>query len=421
MKYLNNTIITLVVITIFSTLINSQKLEAQESFSKHFTKERLRLDVVFAGDAFNQDCFLEGLFKEPLWGGPLNSTTEDFNYGEFNYRVENELGDIIFSKGFNSLFQEWRTTAEAKKIKRSFRSSHTIPFPKSKVNVIFSARNREDGLFYDISTFIIDPNDKQICNVSDSGYKTDTLLYNGNPNNKVDLLFIAEGYTEQEMDKFKEDALLFTGYLFDIEPYKSRKEDFNIWAVQAISKDSGTDIPHQNSWKNTALSSSFYTFNIDRYLTTPDQSIVARAASNVPYDALYIIVNTDKYGGGGIYNFYGLSMASHKTTAEVFVHELGHSFAGLADEYYSSEVAYEEFYNLSLEPWEPNITTMVNFERKWKQMVNSKKAGIFEGGGYTAKGIYRSALNCRMKSNEAAEFCPVCKAAINKMIDHYTQ
>ena len=419
MKLVTNIFTTLLIIT--TTFLNVQELEAQETFFTNFTKERLRLNIIFAGNASVQDCFLESMFKEPQWGGPLDSLTQDFNYGEYNYRVENEQGTIIFSKGFNSLFQEWRTTPEAKEIKRSFRSSCSIPFPKNKIKVIFAARDKEDGLFYDISSFGIDPNDKQICIVSNNSYKTDTLLYNGNCANKVDIVFIAEGYTSVEMTKFKNDALLFTKYLFDIEPYKSRKSDFNIWAVQAISTDSGTDIPNNNIWKNTALSSSFYTFNINRYLTAPDQSIVASAASNIPYDALYVIVNTDKYGGGGIYNFYGLSIASHKTTPEVFVHEFGHSFAGLADEYYSSEVAYENFYNLSLEPWEPNITTLVNFEKKWSTLVESGKAGIFEGGGYMAKGIYRCALNCRMKTNNAPQFCPVCISAINKMIDYYTK
>ncbi len=419
MKYFNNKIIALLIVAIATSFINVQKLDAQDNYYDNFTKERLRLDIVFAGDASVQDCFLEAMYKEPLWGGSLNLLTQDFNYGEYNYRVENEKGNIIFSKGFCNLFQEWRTTAEAKNIKRSFRGSYSIPFPKNRVNVIFSARNNKDGLFYDISTFSIDPQDKQICAVSDNGYKIDTLLYNGSSSNKVDLVFIAEGYTAQEMDKFNNDAILFTKHLFDIEPYKSRKEDFNIWAVQAVSRDSGTDIPHNDIWKNTSLSSTFYTFKVDRYLTAPDQSLVASAASNVPYDALYVIVNTDKYGGGGIYNFYGLSMASHATTAEVFVHEFGHSFAGLADEYYSSDVAYEDYYNLSLEPWEANITTLVNFEKKWSKMVDSGKAGVFEGGGYMAKGIYRAAINCRMKGNEAEQFCPVCTAAINKMIDHY--
>lgn len=422
MKYINKKRFALLLtIAITATLLYVQKVEAQENYSNNFTNERLRLDIVFAGDALVQDCYLESMFKEPQWGGPLNSLTQDFNYGEYNYRVENELGTIIFSNGFNNLFQEWRTTPEAKTIKRSFRGSYSIPFPKKRIKVIFSARNKEDGLFYDLSSFAIDPNDKQICTISSNSYKTDTLLYNGNSSNKVDIVFIAEGYTSLEMDKFNKDARLFTEYLFEIEPYKSRKSDFNIWAVQAISNESGTDIPHNNIWKNTALSSTFYTFKIDRYLTAPDQSLVASAAANVPYDALYVIVNTDKYGGGGIYNFYGLSMASHPTTPQVFVHEFGHSFAGLADEYYSSEVAYEDFYNLSLEPWEPNITTLVNFEKKWSKMVDSKEAGIFEGGGYMAKGIFRPALDCRMKTNNAAQFCPVCNIAINKMIDHYTK
>lgn len=219
-----------------------------------------------------------------------------------------------------------------------------------------------------------------------------------------------------------------------IEPYRSRMSDFNIWAVESVSKESGPDIPHNDIWKNTALSSNFYTFRIDRYLTAPNQSIVAKAASNAQCDALYVIVNTEKYGGGGIFNFYGLSMSDHKFSAEVFVHEFGHSFAGLGDEYYSSEVAYDEFYNLKTEPWEPNITTNVNFESKWKDMIDPKTpvptpndvaykdvVGLFEGGGYMSKGIFRPHLDCRMKTNTAGGFCPVCVRAINKMIDYYTK
>jgi hypothetical protein len=139
----------------------------------------------------------------------------------------------------------------------------------------------------------------------------------------------------------------------------------------------------------------------------------------VPYDALYVIVNTEKYGGGGIYNFYGLSMSDHKLSAEVFVHELGHSFAGLGDEYYSSEVAYEDFYDLNREPWEPNLTTKIDFRSKWEDLVEKGEAGLYEGGGYMAKGIFRPASDCRMKSNTAPGFCPVCTRAINTMIDYY--
>jgi IgA Peptidase M64. len=206
-----------------------------------------------------------------------------------------------------------------------------------------------------------------------------------------------------------------------MEPYKSRKNDFNIWAVESVSEDSGTDFPHKNIWKNTAANSNFYTFRIDRYLTAPNQTDVCKLASNAPYDALYVIVNTSVYGGGGIYNFYGLSMSDDKYESEVFVHEFGHSFAGLGDEYYDSETAYDGFYNLKVEPWEPNITTMVNFSAKWKDMVGKNGVGIYEGGGYMTKGVFRPREDCRMKTNTANDFCPVCQKAIRKMIDAYTK
>jgi len=398
-----------------TTSLHSQ----QNNFTDHFTEQRLRINIVLAGNSQEQHCYLESLNKEPFWGGSQSSLVQDMNYGEYKYRVETQSGKIIFSKGFNTLFQEWRTTAEANEISKSFRSSYTIPFPNNKVNVIFSERNRNDGKFYDIATFPIDPLNKSISSENTNDFNICKIHDQGDPKNKVDLVLIAEGYTLDQMDKFRKDAKRFVGYLFDIEPYKSREKDFNIWVVESVSKDSGTDIPHNDKWANTALSSMFYTFGIDRYLTAPDQTIIAQAASKVPYDALYVIVNTEKYGGGGIYNFYGLSMADHPTSAQVFVHELGHSFAGLADEYYTSDVAYQEFYNLALEPWEPNITTKVNFESKWADMLEGGKAGLFEGGGYMAKGIFRPAEDCRMKANTAPAFCPVCTRAINKMIDNY--
>jgi hypothetical protein len=389
------------------------------SYNSHFTGERLRLDIVFAGDHSSQNCFLEAMFREPAWGGSTNNLVEKFGYGEYNYRVEDKDGNILFSKGFNSLFQEWRTTPEAKITKRAMKGSYVIPFPKIAVNVIFSERSKEDGTFMDIASFTVDPTDKSISAGKTHNFDSYLLYEGGKHSQKVDLVFIAEGYTSEQMSKFREDSKRFAGYLFEMEPYKSRKSDFNIWIVESVSDESGTDIPHQDSWARTALSSSFYTFGIDRYLTAHDQSKIAAAASQVPYDALYVIVNTEKYGGGGIYNFYGLSMSDHKLSAEVFVHELGHSFAGLGDEYYSSEVAYEDFYDLNREPWEPNLTTKIDFRSKWEDLVEKGEAGLYEGGGYMAKGIFRPASDCRMKSNTAPGFCPVCTRAINTMIDYY--
>lgn len=385
------------------------------------TFQRLRIDLVFAGDSQKQEIFLDGMHKEPVWGGPKTNSADPFNYGEYQYRVFNNLDEVIFSKGFNSLFQEWRTTAEAKTTPRAFTGSYWIPLPEDSIKVVFYERVKNTGKYSELYRMTIDPKDKSISSEIENDFKVTQVLVSGDPANKVDIVFIAEGYTEGEMGKFKADAEKFAGYLFNIEPYKSRKADFNIWAVESISKDSGTDIPQKDVWKNTIVSSNFYTFKIDRYLTAPDQKEVAKLAANIPCDAIYVIVNTNKYGGGGIYNFYGLSMSDHPAEAAVFVHEFGHCFAGLGDEYYTSSVAYEDFYNLKVEPWEPNLTTLVDFDSKWKDMMNKNGVGLFEGGGYMAKGIFRPYPDCRMKTNTAAGFCPVCTKAVNDMIDYYTK
>lgn len=399
----------------------SPLLSNNSHYTEHFTNQRLRVDLIFAGDSKNQECYLEALYKEPQWGGSPNNLIDKLGYGEYNYRVEDESGKLLFSKGFNSLFQEWRTTQEANELKRAMRSSVTFPFPRERVNLIISQRSFDDGKFYDLASFPVDPNDKSISNEKSNNYSSYKIIDNGESHNKVDLVFIAEGYEQHQISKFRQDVDNLVNYLFSTEPYKTRQKDFNVWVVEAVSKQSGSDLPHKNIWVETALSSKFYTFGIDRYLTLPDQSIVASAASQVPYDALYVVTNSDIYGGGGIYNFYGLSTSDNIQAAPVFVHELGHSFAGLADEYYTSEVAYEDFYNLAVEPWEPNITTQINFDSKWKDMLLNGEAGLFEGGGYMSKGIFRPAMECRMKSNSADGFCPVCRRAIENVIDTYTK
>jgi hypothetical protein len=236
------------------------------------------------------------------------------------------------------------------------------------------------------------------------------------------------------MEKFREDAKRVTQYLFDEEPFKSEKEKFNVSAVLTPSPESGTDIPGEHIYKNTRFNSTFYTFDVSRYLTTSDMKNILDAAALVPYDQIYVLVNTERYGGGGFYNFVSVCTADNSLTKEVFVHEFGHGFAGLGDEYYTSDVAYEDFYNLKIEPWEPNITTLVNFGSKWKSMVKESveiptprtakyenTVGVYEGGGYMSKGIYSPFIDCQMKSNTAKGFCPVCAESIKKVIQFYSE
>lgn len=401
-------------------------------FDKHFTSGRLRLDLQFAGNYENLYVFLETLCKESNWAGPRENILDNLDRGDHYMKVFATDGTLIYSRGFNTLFREWRTTAEAKKVSKTSTLSLWMPFPKEKVRVVIYDKPKDSGKLTEMLAFEVDPADKLIVDTPDTSNKVVKLLDNGNHENKVDMVFLAEGYTAGQMDKFMGDARRFMDYMFEMEPYKDRKADFNIWAVESVSREDGTDIPQNGIWKDTAFGSHFHTFYEDRYLTLPDQKLICQAVSGVPCDALFVIVNTQKYGGGGMYNFYGIASADDSQALPVFIHEFGHSFAGLGDEYYTSSTAYDGFYNLEVEPWEPNITTLVDFPSKWKSMIapgtpvptpndpsyGSRAVGLFEGGGYMSKGIYRPAFDCRMKTNAAESFCPVCQKAIGEMIDY---
>ena len=236
------------------------------------------------------------------------------------------------------------------------------------------------------------------------------------------------------MEKFRRDAKRMTDYFLSIEPYSKNADRFNFYAIESPSEETGVTIPGKGVYVNTNIHSSFYTFDMDRYLTTFDTKSVYDIAACVPYDAVFVLVNSDRYGGGGFFNHYCESTVDHKLSEIVAIHEFGHEFAGLADEYYTSEITYSDYYNLKYEPWEPNITTNINFGSKWKNLVpdgipiptpRSDKfkgvTGMFEGGGYLSRGIYSPVMDCRMKSNEAPGFCPVCSEAISKMIRFYCE
>lgn len=407
---------------------------SQVDFNKYFNKKSLRFDFLLGGNNKEVKVYPEQIKQEPFWAGSKINLTDSFNYGSYRFRVFDLKSDsLLFSKGFSTLFQEWQTTAEAKTIDKTFYQAAIFPFPKRAIRLEIDARQWE-GDFKTIYKTEINPNDYFILNESTPAFKVVDILENGKSEEKVDLVILAEGYTITEMDKFIEDAKRVTQYLFDEEPFKSEKEKFNVKAVLVPSVESGTDVPGENIYKNTHFNSSFYTFDLPRYLTTSDMKTIYDAAAIVPYDHIYILVNSERYGGGGFYNFLSVCTANNELTKEVFVHEFGHGLAGLGDEYYTSSVAYEDFYNLEAEPWEPNLTTLVDFDTKWKTMVAdstsiptprkaqfNKTIGVYEGGGYMNKGIYSPFIDCRMKSNNAKSFCPVCTEGIKKVISFYSE
>ena len=415
------------IIILLSIVFISAK--SQINYDKYFEIQTLRIDYMHCGNFETEVAYLEQIIQEAYWAGNKTNLIDPFNYGEYRILVYDSLSnEMIYSRGYGTLFREWQTTDEAKIADRSFYESVNCPFPKKTVKVILESRNKKN-IFNPILEIYINPDNYFISKEKASNYNTFKVLNSGIPSKCIDIVIIPDGYTELEMIKFRKDAQRFSEYLFNCSPYKEHKDKFNIRAIEAFSLESGPDIPKDNVWKNTVVSSSFYTFDSERYLMTYDVKSVRNIASQVPYDQILILINTDKYGGGGIYNFYNTCSSDNNASEFVFTHEFGHGFAALADEYYSSDVAYNDYYDLSVEPFQANITTLVDFESKWKDMVDKDvpvptpldsiyfdKIGAFEGGGYVAKGIYRPTHDCSMKSVIVDGFCPVCRKAIEKMI-----
>ena len=400
----------------------------QIDFNQYFTNETMRIDFIFAGDAESEHIYLDEIKKEPFWGGTKLQLISPLDYGEYKIEVfDYQSNKMIYKTGFSTLFEEWQTTNEAQNIEKGFQQSIKFPYPKNIVQLKLYSRSWE-GTFNEILTLQINPKDYFI-NPETQSFPFEKIVDNGTPDNKVDIAFLAEGYTNEEMDKFKKDVQRFVSYLFSQPPYDKEAENFNIWLVKSASEESGTDIPGKDIYKKTVMNSNFYTFDSERYLTTDNFFKVCDIASVVPYDDICIVVNSEKYGGGGIYNHYAIFTADHPSAEKVFIHEFGHSFAGLGDEYYTSSTSYNDFFNLEIEPWQPNLTTLKAFDKKWKYLINedtpiptprnkkyNQTVGAFEGGGYVSKGMFSPVMDCRMKSNAAKGFCPVCQEAIKEMI-----
>lgn len=409
-------------------------LQAQLKFADYFKEGAFRFDYLLSGTSSTARVIEVQQKKEPYWGGVEHLLSEDQNLGNYRYNIKDEATKIlIYQKGFSPLFQEWQTTAEAKKMERAFYQVLRFPFPKNKVIIEIECRNR-DGIFENIYSTKVDPTNYFVSKELPLKTKVDVLKKSGESSKKVDIAILAEGYKKEEMDKFVKDANRLVDSLFVVEPFASLKKEFNIYGLETASEESGTDIPGRNIYVKTLYNSTFYTFDVARYLTTTDMKSVHDQASAVPYDYLIVLVNSTEYGGGGFCNYISVCTSGHALAPQVFIHEFGHEFAGLGDEYYNSEVAYEDFYNLKVEPWEPNLTTLVDFKTKWGNLIDPAtpiptprsaefvaKTGVFEGGGYVSKGIYSPMQDCRMKSNKPDSFCPVCQQAIRKAILRCTE
>ncbi len=391
-----------------------------EDFPSHFEDATLRLDYVFCGDARRQDIYLRQLFRTGAWAGRRSHLQEPLLKGNGQVRVlDPESGACLYANSFSSLFQEWTVTEEATRVQKAFENSLQVPFPKHPVNIEITLTDTHGKVSARIC-HPVDPADILIRPLEDNGYPVETVHGGGNLAETIDIVVVSEGYTEAEKAKFFADARRAAGALFSHEPFKSRAAQFSMRAVFVPSVRSGVSVPHGKDWKRTAFSSHFDTFYSARYLTTGAVWEVWNSIGTVPSEHVIVLANTSVYGGGGIYNSITIMNSGHRTFVPVLVHEFGHAFAGLGDEYYYDD-QFDTQYPSDTEPWEPNLTTLRDFSAKWGDLIDLGQAGLYEGGGYQSKGVYRPAPDCRMKTNECDRFCPVCERAILQMIDYYTK
>ena len=402
------------------------------NFEQYFLNEgSLRMDVFQCGTSDSSHYVFERFVIEPHFGGSKVNLIDPFNFGTNRVKViDARTNTLIYSRGYNTLFREWQTTEEATRMERCYEESVSVPMPRDEAYIILEIRNY-NGEFEEVFSKLYEPDEMFISTEQRYVFPVYDVMVNGTPESKVDIVILPEGYTADEMPLFQQHCQYLANVFAQQEPFASHISDFNFRAVLAPSEESGIDIPATHTWVRTILNAHFYTFYINRYCTTRNYFSVKDVAANAPYDQIYILVNSDQYGGGGFYNYYSMSTAGNMSSSSVIAHEFGHAFGGLADEYEEPDNPLGLLYNLNVEPWEPNLTTLVDFESKWADLVApgtpiptpntyqyENTVGAFQGGGYLTNGIYRPQRNCMMRNY--APFCAVCNRTIESVIEAHS-
>jgi hypothetical protein len=437
----------------------------------------MRVDYVHSGSASEEHFALDAVALEGAWPGPLDRWIDESNLGRYYFQVIDRASNrLLYSRGFAGIYGEWETTDEAKQQGRAFHESVRFPAPAAPVQVVLKKRGPRNE-FREVWSTVVDPADPAIDRSPAPKLNVWAVMENGAARDKVDLLLLGDGYTAAEMDKWHRDARRTADTLFAVSPFKEHRADFNVWAIDTPAEESGVARPSDGVYRRSPLRAAYDAFGSERYVLTLDNRRLREIASAAPYEFIEIVVNDRKYGGGGIFNLFATVSADNAFTPYVFVHEFGHHFAGLADEYYTSDVAYDSSGERP-EPWEPNVTADPT-AAKWKELLsagiplpspwpkqefeqmqqeiqkrrheiraahrpeeemealfheererdtrllasgpNAGKVGAFEGAMYQGRGYYRPQQDCIMFTRDEGGFCAVCRRAIEQVIRMYAR
>ena len=469
-----------VLVLFVAALAIAPPLDSAAPYEAAFTGDTMRLDYLQTGGRGVEAVAIDRIVNDGPWPGSRTNLVDATNLGKYLFEViDRGTNRVIYSRGFANLYGEWETTAEAKDVHRTFSGTLRFPWPKQPVQVVLKKRDRFNA-FHEFWSVIVDPSSRQVnrARVAPAA-RVWTLWESGPPDTKVDLLLIGDGYTEAEMGKFQADAKRLVEKMFALEPYRSRRADFNVRAVAVAEAESGVHNPRTGTMRRTRVGTEYNVFDSERYALALDNRGWRDIASAAPYDAVEILINNRYYGGGGIFNDHAAVAVDSGSADYIFAHEFGHHFAGLGDEYYTSDVAYETGTVEKVEPWEPNVTALHDpAALKWKDLVapgtpiptpwdkaayekrsaeiqaerrrlratgapesamdalfasqqawetaflssmtHSGKVGAFEGASYEPRGLYRPEADCIMFTRDEVGFCRVCRRAIARVIDLHT-
>ncbi len=413
------------------------QVEAQPAFDRWFEDGTVRLDYEHAGTATEEDIDLQNLRSEGPWAGSRVWLVDPTGYGKYRAEVrDSKSGDLLWSRGFCTLFGEWQTTDEAKATRRTFPETVRFPRPRTAAEISLHSRGR-DGGFTRIWAKTLTPEDLPTETAKIEGPEVVVLQEGGAPATTLDIVIVPAGYPASQNKKLRLDLARFAKTLVATPPFDGHPGGIAVRGVIDHAAAAGAAEPRKGRPVDPGgLQPTFDTLGSARYLNALGHRRLRDLAGAAPYDAIFVMVNTSRYGGAGIFNYYAVFPSDNDYDEYVFIHEFGHSFGGLGDEYYTSSVAYSDFYPRGVEPWEPNVTALLGGQEglKWRDLVAAEVpiptpeedpwktgTGAFEGAGYSAKGLYRPAFDCRMFSKRTIDFCPVCMCAVQQMIRLYTR
>ena len=418
------------------TLVFFLGIAFAQHFDQFFENKNLRVNYLHIGNLTQEALKIDHFTAGGTWNGTRQFLVEPNMYGDIVVELFDSVSNkLIYSRSYSCLFTEYRTTEKGETEIASMEESVNVPFPKNTVKLKFTSYDRKRvGAVLSESYFNpkTTPTEPLVKN-----YSTMNLHIGNTPDKAIDILFIPDGYAKSDAKLLKKDMKRFASYVMNCSPYKEMKNKVNIRAIKGYSEDSGITQPQNDIYKKTLVNTAYNALDLDRYLMCLGVWNLYDVADDAPFDAIVIICNSEKYGGGGIYNFYCTVYNHGEYPDYVIVHEMGHLIGGLADEYYTSEVSVQDFYPSDVEPVEPNLTTLVDFDSKWKNMLDENtpiptpvtgkgtpeydQLGVYEGGGYVAKGVYRPAQHCTMHQIRYNDFCPVCKKTLEEVIDYYAR